>query len=195
MFTVAADFLLPVGHSPLDFAQPTQGDDPLPILLNLKMLVGADGYDTRARQAAMVEERETRVATTLESLGPLRRWVFRKLLGWAQRYGPHREEALFYVGAGWPTLRRLALELGRRLVEVGTLPTPDDVFYLESRELVDASTERAEGRAYPELAQHAERRRELREARKKLHPPVMVPVKSRFKFGPGLRCLPRRQDW
>ena len=68
-------------------------------------------------------------------------------------------------------------------------------FYLESRELVDASTERAEGRAYPELAQHAERRRELREARKKLHPPVMVPVKSRFKFGPGLRCLPRRQDW
>ena len=168
----------------LDFAQPTQGDDPLPILLNLKMLVGADGYDTRARQAAMVEERETRVATTLESLGPLRRWVFRKLLGWAQRYGPHREEALFYVGAGWPTLRRLALELGRRLVEVGTLPTPDDVFYLESRELVDASTERAEGRACPELAQHAERRRELREARKKLHPPVMVPVKSRFKFGP-----------
>ena len=141
-------------------------------------------YDTHARQAVIAEEREARVKMTLESLGPLRRWVFRKLLGWAQRYGPHREEALFYVGAGWPTLRRLALELGRRLVEAKALRTPDDVFYLESSELAEASTARAEGRACPELTQHAERRRELREARKKLHPPVMVPVKSRFKFGP-----------
>lgn len=168
----------------LDFVEPTQGEAPLPVLLSLKTLVGGDRYDTRARLAAMAAERETRITETAESLGPLRRWVFRTLLRWAQRYGPHREEALFYLGAGWPTLRRLALELGRRLVEAGTLTTPDDVFYLESRELAEASTARAEGRAYPDLAQHAERRRELREARKTLHPPVMVPVKSRYKFGP-----------
>ena len=168
----------------LDFAEPTQGEDSLPVLLSLRTLVVGERYNTHARQAVIAEEREARVKMTLESLGPLRRWVFRKLLGWAQRYGPHREEALFYVGAGWPTLRRLALELGRRLVEAKALRTPDDVFYLESSELAEASTARAEGRACPELTQHAERRRELREARKKLHPPVMVPVKSRFKFGP-----------
>ena len=168
----------------LDFVQPTQGEDPLPVLLNLKTLVNNAGYDIRARQEAMAEERETQIKATCESLGPLRRWLFRKLLGWAQHYGPHREEALFYLGAAWPTLRRLALELGERLFEVGTLTTPDDVFYLESRELADAHTARKEGRACPDLARQAERRRELREARKALHPPVAVPVGSRLTFGP-----------
>ena len=78
----------------------------------------------------------------------------------------------------------MALELGERLVEVGTLTTPDDVFYLESRELVDAYTARTGGRVCPELAQQAEQRRELCAARQKLHPPGMVPVGSRLKFGP-----------
>jgi phosphohistidine swiveling domain-containing protein len=124
------------------------------------------------------------VKETLNSLGPLRRWLFQKLLGWAQTYGPYREEALFYVGAAWPTLRRLALELGKRLVEAGTLGTADDVFYLQSAELVEAYTARNEDRACAELGRTAARRRELREARKKLHPPGMVPEKSEFKFGP-----------
>ena len=168
----------------LDFVQPTRGEDPLAVLSSLKELVRTDGCNTRARQAEMAQERESRTIETLASLGPLRRWLFRKLLRRAQRYGPHREEALFYIGAAWPTLRRLALELGERLVEVGTLTTPDDLFYLECREVVDAYSAHAEGRACHDLAQRAERRRELRERRKKLHPPAMVPVASRFTLGP-----------
>ena len=168
----------------LDFVEPTQGEHPQAVLLSLKTLVNSTGYDTRARQLAMAAERDTRVTATLESLGPLRRRLFRMFLGWAQRYGPHREEALFYLGAAWPTLRRLAQELGERLVAVGTLVTPDDVFYLKSSELRDAFIARVEGVACPDLAQQAERRRELREARKVLHPPVTVPVESRFRIGP-----------
>ena len=168
----------------LDFVQPTQGEDPLPVLLGLKALVTNEVYDTPSRQARMALERESRVKETLESLGPLRRWLFRKFLGWAQTYGPYREQALFYMGAAWPTLRRLALELGGRLVEVGTLSTPEDVFYLKRAELEEAYTARNEGRACPDLRQKTRHRRELREARKKLHPPGMVPQGSRFKFGP-----------
>jgi len=105
-------------------------------------------------------------------------------LNWAQRYAPIREEALFYVGAAWPALRRLALELGKRLTEAGSLNTPDDVFYLRSDELASASAARGEGLNRPELGALAQERRELREARKRLDPPVVVPPDGRMKFGP-----------
>src|SRR5919107_1330255 len=114
-----ARFLDRYGHQVynLDFAAPTQADDPLPVLLSLKAMVQQPGGDSRARQRALVAERDARVEETVRSFDPLRRRLFLLLLGWAQRFGPDREEALFYMGAGWPTLRPLALELGRRLVD------------------------------------------------------------------------------
>jgi pyruvate,water dikinase len=72
-------------------------------------------------------------------------------------------------------LRPLALELGRRLAEVGTLSQPDHVFYLVKAELEQAIEARREGRPVPELRQLAAERFELREARKRLHPPGTVP--------------------
>jgi pyruvate,water dikinase len=168
----------------LDFAAPTLADDPLPVLLSLKAAVRHPERDARAHQAALVQERETLVVRTERALNPIQRPIFRRLLGWAQRYSPYREEAIFYVGAGWPALRRLALELGQRLTEAGTLFDPDDVFYLETAELADASAARADGISRPELAQQARERRALREARKRLDPPVSVPPDGRMKFGP-----------
>ncbi|HEU4762986.1 MAG TPA: hypothetical protein VFS74_11745, partial [Gemmatimonadales bacterium] len=41
----------------LDFAVPTQGEDPLPVLLSLKFLVLPPGRDVRARQAELARER------------------------------------------------------------------------------------------------------------------------------------------
>ncbi len=123
----------------LDFAAPTQADDPLPVLLSLKAMVQQPGRDSRARQRALVAERDARVEETARSFDPLRRWLFRLLLGWAQRFGPDREEALFYMGAGWPTLRRWALELGRRLTESGSLLAEGDIFFLETSEIEAAS--------------------------------------------------------
>ena len=176
-------YLEKYGHQvyTLDFIQATQIEDPLPVLLSLKALV-KDGGSTPQR-AELVLERESLAEKTSTSIGPVRRWLFRKLLSWAQTYGPYREEALFYIGAAWPTLRKLALELGRRLVEIGTLGTPDDVFYLNSEEILEACTSRLQGIAIDDLGLKATQRRELREARKKLHPPPMVP-EGRFKIGP-----------
>lgn len=168
----------------LDFVTPTQEDDPLPVLLSLKAAVEHPDRDVRGHQAELAQEREALVERTEKSLNPIQRRLFRRLLNWAQRYVPYREEALFYVGAAWPTLRRLALELGRRLTEAGSLDAPDDVFYLKSAELTDASVARSDGQGRPELAQLARERRELREARKRLDPPVVVPPGGRLKFGP-----------
>lgn len=168
----------------LDFAEPTQLEDPLPVLLSLKSLAAHPGGDTGARQAQFAHDRHRLADTTAKSLDPLRRWLFRKLLKWAQTYGPYREEALFYMGAAWPTLRSLALELGARLVRAGTLATPDDVFYLTSDELSGAGTTADSDQLPAQLGRLARERRELRDARQQLHPPAMVPQRSRFKIGP-----------
>jgi rifampicin phosphotransferase len=106
------------------------------------------------------------------------------LLGWAQRFGPDREHALFYMGAGWPTLRRLALELGHRLVEDGSLLEEEDIFYLETSEIREGILARDSGQANPKLANLARERRELREARKRLHPPPVVPPDYKVRMGP-----------
>jgi phosphohistidine swiveling domain-containing protein len=160
--------------------------------MSLKALVQNPDSDVRARQAELARGRELLEAETALSLDPIRRWLFRRLLGWAQRHGPYREEALFYVAAAWPTLRRLALELGRRLAEAGSLDAPDDVFYLESGELAqalrlaqdEASGARAAGQARPDFRRLARERRELREARKRLQPPTAVPPEYRLRIGP-----------
>jgi pyruvate,water dikinase len=168
----------------LDFAVPTQIDDPLPVLVTLRALVGRPPRDIDGLQARLARERDRLTRSTARAFDPIRRRLFLTLLGWARHYAPYREEALFYVGAAWPTVRRLALELGRRLTEAGSLEQPDDVFYLTSDELRAASIARTAGVARPELPRLARDRRELREARKRLVPPPAVPPDYRFRVGP-----------
>jgi pyruvate,water dikinase len=88
------------------------------------------------------------------------------------------------MGAGWPTLRRLALESGRRLVESGSLLAAEDIFFLETPEIGAAITARVTGQARTDLARLARERRELREARKRLHPPPVVPPGHKLRYGP-----------
>jgi pyruvate,water dikinase len=170
----------------LDFVEQTQGEAPLPLLLSLQARVGSGGDDQSftQRQAEMLDQGQRLVRQTRAMLGPVRRWIFGKLLGWAEKFAPNREESLFYMGAAWPALRRLAFTLGDRLVEVGTLASANGVFYLTGDELTQASTASEQGKACPELATKAQQREALREARKRLHPPARVPEDLRFKFGP-----------
>ena len=58
---------------------------------------------------------------------------------------------------------------------MGTIAAPDDVFYLVTDELNRAIEARKASKALPEYAQLAAERRELREARKRLHPPGTIP--------------------
>ncbi len=166
----------------LDFVAPTQEEDPIPVLLSLQALIA----DPEARESwesrtsAMARQRESLERSTRASLGPLRRRMFDKLLAAAQKYGSCREEALFHMGAAWPTLRRLALELGQRLTSTGVLAEPDDVFYLTPAELAKLTGDGPNA----SFAALARQRRDLREARKRLHPPGRVPPELRFKLGP-----------
>ncbi|MDX1438229.1 MAG: hypothetical protein R3335_15580, partial [Anaerolineales bacterium] len=169
----------------LDFADPTQNEDPLPILVTLKSLVEVvPDPDVRTRQAQMVAEREALVAGTRRTLNPLSRRIFDWTWKLAKRYAPYRESVMFYMGAAWPTARRLAAELGQRLTEAGSLPDPQAIYFLKGAEIEQAIEARAKGQGLPELAVRAEERRELREARKQLAPPPRVPERGTLKFGP-----------
>src|SRR5262249_35154124 len=139
----------------LDFVEPTQAEDPLPVLLSLKSYVQQPGRVVSERQAEMARDRESLTQKTARSLDPLRRRLFLMILRWAQGVAPYREEALFYIGSAWPALRRLALELGRRLVEAGSLGVPDEVFYLQTTELLAASQARVAAQPRSDLAKLA----------------------------------------
>lgn len=181
----------------LDFVAPTLLELPLPVLLGLKALVREPGTPALIRQAEVSRERERLTEETAASLDPVRRFLFQRVVQWAQRFAPFREDALFYVGAAWPIVRRFALELGRRLVEAGSLQAADDVFFLESSELAEAIAARAADQPRPDLAQLADDRRRLREQRMRLHPPAAVPPDARMQMGPfdfSERETQRRND-
>ena len=120
------------GHqiNTLDFVEPTVGEDPTPVMLNLKAVVLDPDHDPAATQMELARRRQTALKEAKDTLSAADWKELREFLWIMKRIYPDRDEALFYLGLGWPTLRHFALELGRRLVEVGTLRTPDDLFYL-----------------------------------------------------------------
>ncbi|MGH8903412.1 MAG: PEP/pyruvate-binding domain-containing protein, partial [Egibacteraceae bacterium] len=159
----------------LDFAEPTHAEDPLPTLQSVQARATGEPRDVRGLQAAIARERDACIENTARALDPARRRAFLTLLRRAQRYGPGREEALFHLGTAWPTLRRLAGELGRRLTAAGTLNAPDDVYFLETAELAEPN---------PGLAEVAQERRALRQRRMRLRAPSAVPPTARMRLGP-----------
>ena len=173
-------YLSRYGHQiySLDYVEPTPSQDPSQVLSQLQTMALDHDYDPIAQRTQIRARRRTAVREVLRQLGIAARLKFRWRLFWAQHYYPNRDSAQFHVGAGWPILQRLALELGRRLVAVGTFTRADDVYYLEASELEQAIAASRENRALAEFKLLATERRELREARKRLDPPVMIPMEE-----------------
>jgi pyruvate,water dikinase len=169
----------------LDFADPTQTENPLPMLLSLKALVkNAPTQAVRARQSTMAAERDALVAQTRRGLNPISLQLFDVLWKWTKLWAPYRENVMFYMGAAWPTLRKLAHELGHRLTIAGAIAEPDDIYFLDSDEITSVIEARQLGDDVPAYAQLVAERRTLREARKRLTPPPKIPERGTLKFGP-----------
>lgn len=124
----------------LDFFNAVPADDPAPLLETVKFYfyLRGQGQYPYERQAATADRREQLARTTAARLDRARRATFTKLLHWAQRAAPVREDALADIGLAWPAMRRMLLELGRRLSASGVLAQPADVFWLRAQELRSA---------------------------------------------------------
>jgi rifampicin phosphotransferase len=167
------------GHAiyDLDFAKPLPTDEPAPVFEALKFFVGGQATNPYERQEAATRDRQQATqALDTRLRGPFRA-LFRGTLRRAQRFAPLREDALADVGLGWPLVRRMLLELGRRLVESGVLESADDVFWLRLPEL-KVALDNATG----DLRPHVARRRAHWAAERKATPPSALPIKGGARY-------------
>jgi phosphohistidine swiveling domain-containing protein len=106
----------------------------------LKLVCGyvtqADALDPLAHYAEQTRRREQLQEHYRRRLkNPVRRIIFSRLLRAAQRGSVLRENFKSEAIRWTATLRRMLLELGRRLGDAGVLGTPDDVFFLQLPEV------------------------------------------------------------
>ncbi|WP_427004724.1 PEP/pyruvate-binding domain-containing protein [Pseudarthrobacter sp. H2] len=134
------DHLDRFGHAVynLDFVSPVPADDPAPLLETVKFYLRGQGNDPHERQRLSAARREEQTGRMVARLGRSSRAGFLRLLRWAQKAAPIREDALADVGLAWPLMRRMLLELGERLVGSGVIAGPADVFWLRQQELRSA---------------------------------------------------------
>jgi pyruvate,water dikinase len=159
----------------LDFATPVPADDPAPLLETVKLYLRGEGVDPHQRQRASTERREGAVRETRARLGGLRRRLFERTLSLAQRFAPLREDGLADVGLGYPLLRRMLGELGRRLVEGGAIDAPGDVYWLEEGEAEEAAARLDRGEPLEPLSDRIPERRGAWRAARRVSPPLMLP--------------------
>jgi pyruvate,water dikinase len=168
------------GHAvyDLDFAKSVPADAPAALLDTLKYFVAGQGRSPYERQVAATAAREQAAASLLARLGWLRRRIFKRLLGWAQRSAPLREDALADVGLGWPVLRRILREMGRRLVAAGALAEPDEVFWLKWDEVKESARQLDAGHSTEDYRHAIAQRRQTWQQEHLVTPPVALPVKG-----------------
>ncbi len=175
-----AAHLAEFGHTlyDLDFAKPIPADDPAPVLEALKAYLSGKAPSPYARQQAQVERREQAESTILQRLGAPRKKWFLKLLRYAQGYSPDREDCIADIGLGYPQMRKMLSELGRRLAAGGVIVQPDDVYWLEAREADTLAAALETGEALtPHMEQVKERKIRWQRARS-ITPPISLPEKS-----------------
>ena len=170
----------------LDVAQPLPLDHPAPMIETVKMYLRGEGANPHARQRAAEEKRIQSGQAMFARLKGLRRWAFKNALAWAQSLAEVRETALATIGLGYPTLRQILRELGRRLVEAGAIAEPDDIFCLERAEVEQAAAALESGSGLPgatplaSLAATVTARRAAWQAARRVSPPPMLPPSRKF---------------
>lgn len=156
-----------------DFINSVMADDPGVVFDSLRYYLMGKGQDPHKRQMEAVKVREKAEEKMLERLGFLRRWIFRKLLKWAQKYAPLREDSLAAMGLGWPKVREMIDELGGRLIGRGVLKERGDIYFLKKGEVLKAGKK---------LQMLVLERKKLREKQLSITPPAILPEKAKF-FG------------
>ena len=132
------------------------------------------------RQAAAEAKRIQAAEATLARLRGLRRWAFCKTLGMAQAMAAVRENALSDLGLGYPLLREMLRELGRRFVQAGGIARSEDIFWLEAEEVRQGVAALERGEPAADMTADVARRQARHEALKRVTPPPMLPPRKRY---------------
>lgn len=164
----------------LDFAKPLPLDNPAPKLETIKMYLREQGANPHQRQRAAQEKRIQAGETTLQRLKGLWRWAFRKTLGMAQTMAQVRENAISDIGLGYPVLRKMLHELGRRCAQAGWIAQGEDIFWLNVDEVREAVAALERGGPASSLAGRVAQRKATHQALKRVTPPPMLPPRKKY---------------
>jgi pyruvate,water dikinase len=167
----------------LDFGKALPLDDPTPMLETVKLYLRGEGANPHERQASLEARRIQVVEAVLGRVRGLKRWAFRTTLRWAQSLAEIREDALADIGLGYPALRRMARELGDRLVDRQAIEGPDDVFWLRLEELQQAAGALERGEPLPARADRVQERKASWQKAKAVTPPPVLPPSKRRVMG------------
>ncbi len=130
------------GGNVFDPAEPSWIENPAPVIKNLKDYITQPDRDLEAEMAKQAAERERALAETRERLRGYPQPVvgqFEALLKAAQDGVVLSENHDFWIDfRGSYRIRRVLVELGRRLAGAGAVDSPDDVFYLKFDEIREA---------------------------------------------------------
>lgn len=107
----------------------TLHDDPALLYRSIAAIAAAG----ELRQPLPQADPEVKVAAALRG-HPLRRWLFRKVLRNARDRVRDRENLRFERTRLFGRVRRIFVEMGRRLHSIGRLEGPRDIFYMELHE-------------------------------------------------------------
>jgi len=130
----------------------------------------------RERQQAQVEQ-HMRAQAISQKLDPLRRKWSTRLLQWAQECAPDRENSIADIGIGYPQIRRLLAELGRRLAPGGAISQPEDIYWLEAQEADALAAALERGEALASHSEQVEQRKALWQRERSVVPPISIPEK------------------
>jgi pyruvate,water dikinase len=168
------DFLERFGHRELVLSsvlQPTWKDAPEVVLGMIQGL--ARSASPARRDQGWGQARDRLYAHSLMKFSPLRRFML-DLVATARGLWQIREDTHFDATRIIPILRRTFFELGRRLVSVGVIEVPEDIFHLKFNQLERlGSTWPPEPELIGELRACVQRRKEKRLSLE--HLPVVDP--------------------
>ena len=114
-------------------------------------MVQNKNYNPKQHEEQARAKREKAMAEITALLDGLAYWQLRYRLWFTGKYYPIREESCFVLGTAWPVLRPMAAELGQRFVEVGTLVSRSEIYFLYTSEIEPVIEARRTGRGNPRL--------------------------------------------
>lgn len=161
-----------------DFAVSTPLEEPLPMIESMKSFVSGGGRNPFDRQTKAVRRREQATEAMLNQVWGPRKWLFSKLLRWAQQTGSMREDAICHMGMAHPLIRQMFAEIASRLVRSDAVVQAGDIYWLEQQELEMLVLRLDHGDVLPDLAEVVSIRKKEMEQRLKFVSPEILPEKS-----------------
>jgi pyruvate,water dikinase len=126
------------------------------------------------------ERRDSATQAVTNRLRGLKLRIFRKVLGWAQWLAPLREDGIAGLGLGYPQIRKMLLELGRRFAEAGAIGVAADVFWLLRDEVAEAAKALDRGDVPRSSLEDVRLRKASWRAAKRVTPPPQLPPSKKW---------------